>query len=163
MRRSWPGWVVIVLLVAGSCSDKNSIPSGILSREDMQNVLFDMILADQYTNNLAKDSAHINLKLEDLRLYDEVFQLHHVSREQFNRSYKYYMDHPELTQPLLDSLQAMGNRLRNDSYNRPVPRALSTPAPVTPPPATRSGMNIADSMKKHFTLPVSPMRRPNHS
>ncbi|GGB22743.1 hypothetical protein GCM10011511_53360 [Puia dinghuensis] len=125
----------------------------------MQNVLFDMVLADQYTTNLIKDSAHVNLKLENLRLYDEVFQLHHVSREKFTRSYKYYMEHPELSQPLLDSLAAMGNRLRTESYSRPVPRTVSTPPPTAPPPGSPAAIRTADSIKRRFALPVSPLRR----
>src|SRR5579872_1304865 len=158
MRRSCAGWIALVLLVAGnSCADKNRTPAGILSREDMQNVVWDMILADQYTNNLVKDSAHINLKLEDLRLYDQVFQLHHISREKFTKSYKYYMDRPDLTQTLLDSLLAMGNRLRAESYNRPVNRAVSTPTSTPPPPA---GSRPPDSIKKTLPLPVPSMRRP---
>ena len=157
MRRTRLTWMVIALLMAaGSCSDKNSTPSGILSREDMQKVLWDMIQADQYAAYLAKDSAHINLKMEDLRLYDQVFQLHHVSREEFSKSYKYYMDHPELTQTLFDSLLAMGNRARNESYSRPVSRPVSTPPVVAPP----VGSKRIDSIKKPFAAPVPPIRRP---
>ena len=127
------GWVILILLMTGAgCSDKNSVPSGILGREDMQNVLWDMIQADQYSTYLVKDSAHVDLKLENMRLYDQVFQLHHVTREKFSDSYKYYLAHPELNQTLLDSLQAMGNRLRAESYNRPVFK----PAPPPPPPPT---------------------------
>jgi len=127
--------MLIVLISAGiGCSDKDSVPSGVLAREDMQNVLWDMIQADQYATYFAKDSGRIDLKLENMRLYDQVFQLHHVSREKFTKSYKYYMAHPDLTQTLMDSLQAMGNRLRNESYNHPVYRPVSTP-PLTTVPA----------------------------
>jgi len=148
MSRIRAGWIVIILLATGiGCSDKKSVPSGILEREEMQNVLWDMIQADQYTTYLAKDSAHINLKLEDLRLYDQVFQLHHVSREKFSESYKYYMAHPELTQTLLDSLQAMGNRLRSDTYSRPMVKPA--PPPVIPAPITKAPIKkIADSLHK---------------
>jgi hypothetical protein len=123
------------------CADKNSLPSGILAREDMQNILWDMIQADQYSGYLAKDSGRINLKLEHMRLYDEVFQLHHISRDKFTQSYKYYMANPELTQTLLDSLLTMGNRMRSENYNHPVNRPVTTPplttlpAQTTPPPA----------------------------
>jgi len=135
MTRIWFAWMIIVLMATGiGCSDKNSVPSGILAREDMQNVLWDMIQADQYSAYLAKDSARVDLKLENMRLYDQVFQLHHISREKFTESYKYYMAHPELTQTLMDSLLAMGNRIRTENYNRPITRPVSTP-PLTTVPA----------------------------
>jgi hypothetical protein len=151
--------MIIVLIGTGiGCSDKNSVPSGILGREDMQNVLWDMIQADQYSSYLAKDSARVSLKLENMRLYDQVFQLHHVTREKFTKSYKYYMAHPELTQTLMDSLLAMGNRIRTENYNRPVSRPVSTPPLVTVPanpapgqklPAQKvPGHRIADSLRK---------------
>ena len=133
MRRVIAGLLAIFFLLATGCSDKKSVPSGILSREKMENVLWDMIQADQYTADLAKDSsAHIaDLKTERLRLYDQVFRLHDVSRDKFRKSYQYYTDHPELSQDLFDSLLVRGNRLRSDQYAHPITRPLiGTPTPV---------------------------------
>lgn len=138
------GCLAFLLLTGIGCSDKNSVPSGILSREKMENVLWDMIQADQYsTLYLAKDSAHINTKMENLRLYEQVFRLHQVTREEFRKSYQYYLDHPALNQVLFDSLISRGNRLRTESYSRPVlshPSPSVTPGkspalPVQPPPS----------------------------
>jgi Domain of unknown function (DUF4296) len=131
-RRCIPAGCLAFLLLTGiGCSDKNSVPSGILSREKMENVLWDMIQADQYSAlYLAKDSAHINTKMENLRLYDQVFRLHQVTREEFRKSYQYYLDHPVLNQVLFDSLISRGNRLRTESYSRPI---LSHPSPAASP------------------------------
>lgn len=158
MTRTRVGWMLIVLMLAGiGCSDKDSVPSGVLGKEEMQNVLWDMVQADQYSTYLAKDSGRIDLKLENMRLYDQVFQLHHVSREKFTKSYKYYMAHPELTQALMDSLLAMGNRLRNETYNHPVYRPVSTPpvttAPAQPVPATKTPATVPAAKT---TAPVPP-------
>jgi len=157
MTRIRVGWMIIVLMITG-CSDKDSLPAGVLSKEDMQNVLWDMIQADQYSAAyLAKDSAHINIRLESMRLYDQVFQLHHISREEFNKSYKYYLAHPELTQTLLDSMQAMGNRLRAENYNRSTARPVSTP-PVTTVPAPRPP-NPAPRPRDHVAKPLTPVQK----
>ena len=162
MRRTGTGWLIVVLLAVGTgCSDEKGVPSGILAREDMQMVLWDMIQADQYSTYFTKDSAHLDLKLENMRLYEQVFQLHHVSREEFAKSYKYYMAHPDLTQTLLDSLIAMGNRIRDESYRRAATRPANTPplttVPATPPP----GQKPADTgHRRVFGLPVKPIRPP---
>lgn len=126
-------WLLLVILgMAVGCSDKDHIPSGVLSREKMQEVLWDMIQADQYSSFMTKDSAHVNLKEERLRLYEQVFALHGVSREQFRKSYDYYMARPDLTQSLFDSLQSKGNRVRNDAYSRPpVGPVVIAPGPDT--------------------------------
>jgi hypothetical protein len=118
------GLLAACLLTGYACSNDKSIPSGILSQDKMTGVLWDMIEADQYAQTIAKDtafvdSADLNLKLENLRLYEQVFQLHHVTRDEFRKSYKYYMDHPDLTQVLFDSLITKGNRLRTEAYSRP--------------------------------------------
>jgi hypothetical protein len=126
-------WCLVVLLLAGiGCADKESVPSGILPLSKMQTVMWDMIQADQYAAlSVAKDSsAHINTKVETLKLYEEVFRLHEVSREEFRKSYQYYLDHPELNQMLFDSLISQGNRLRTESYSRPVSNRVP---PIIPP------------------------------
>jgi hypothetical protein len=136
--------LVGVLLAVSSCSDKNSVPAGVLPHAKMEAVMWDVIQSEQYSASyLAKDSAHINLKLENLKLYDEVFRLHQVSREEFRKSYQYYMGRADLAQVLFDSLLAKGNRLRTESYGRPYRPVTAAPGQATPstavpakPPAT---------------------------
>jgi hypothetical protein len=139
MKR-FPGLVlcfIFLLLSAAACHSKSGLPSGVLSQEKMAGVLWDMIEADQYAITLSKDSAlidsaHLNMKLESLRLYDQVFRLHQVSRDEFRKSYKYYMDHPELTQALFDSLLAKGNHLRGEAYSHQPMPAATRPSPIPP-------------------------------
>ena len=115
------GFLVLLLFAGAGCSDKDGVPSGILSRDKMEGLMWDMAQADQYAAiYLAKDSAHINRKMETLRLYEQVFRLHQVSREEFSKSYQYYLDHPKLNQLLFDSLIAHGVRARSEDYDRPL-------------------------------------------
>lgn len=143
---------LLAILLLAACTDKDRLPSGILEKEKMEKVLWDMMEADQYasiylvkdtarltrdtvllakdSSRLAKDTARINLKMETLRLYQEIFRLHQVTREEFSRSFAYYRDRPDLTRGLFDSLLAKGNRLRTESYSSPHP--TPTPPPVMP-------------------------------
>src|SRR6202000_3027415 len=113
--------------------------------DKMEGLLWDMMQADQYsTLYLAKDSAHISLKTENLRLYDQVFRLHDISRDKFEKSFQYYLDHPDVAQVLFDSLLSRGNRLRTEAYSHPqaFKPYVATP-PVTPAhaaPATTPGL-----------------------
>jgi hypothetical protein len=103
-----------------ACSDKNSVPRGILPKDKMEQVMWDMAQADQYAAlYLAKDSARIDQKAETMRLYAEVFRLHQITPEEFRKSYHYYLDHPELNQLLFDSVIARGVRARSEIYDRP--------------------------------------------
>ena len=72
--------------------------------------------------------------METLKLYEEVFRLHKVSREEFRNSFQFYQDHPDITRVLFDSLIARGNRMRSDSYTHPTTPTPSVP--VVKPPVT---------------------------
>jgi hypothetical protein len=124
---------LLAILLAVGCSDKDKVPSGIIPRDEMEKILWDMVQADQYSAlYLLKDSARINVKMETMKLYQEVFLLHQVSREEFRKSFRYYQEHPELTRNVFDSLLSRGNRLRAESYSRPM---LTAPKPATAPAA----------------------------
>jgi hypothetical protein len=132
MRVIVAGFISLVLILVVGCSDKNSTPSGVIPREEMEKVLWDIMEADQYASNyIVKDSAHVDVKEERLKLYQHVFQLHKISREDFTKSYKYYEAHPDVTRSMFDSLVARGNRMRTDFYSRPQP---PPPSVSTPPP-----------------------------
>jgi hypothetical protein len=116
--------VVLILLlccaVGAGCSGKKSVPRGILPEDKMERVMWDMAQADQYAAlYVVKDSAHIDRKAETMRLYAEVLRLHEVTPEEFRKSYRYYLDHPELNQLLFDSVIARGVRARTEMYDRP--------------------------------------------
>ena len=120
------GLLCIVLIVG--CSEKDSIPSGVLGKEEMGSILWDMMQADQYASSyLIKDTAKVNLKMETLKLYEEVFRLHKTTREEFRKSFQFYQDHPDITRVLFDSLIARGNRMRSESYTH-----SSAPPPSVP-------------------------------
>ncbi|HVW62477.1 MAG TPA: DUF4296 domain-containing protein [Puia sp.] len=136
------GLLCILLLIAG-CSEKDKIPSGVIGKEEMEKILWDMMLADQYAANyIIKDSARVNVKMETLKLYEEVFRLHKVSRDEFRKSYQFYQDRPDITRVMFDSLLARGNRARMENYTRPP----QTAQPVVPP------AKAADSALKARTV-----------
>lgn len=129
------GLLCIFLLYAG-CSEKDKIPSGVIGREEMEKILWDMMLADQYAANyIIKDSAKVNVKMETLKLYEEVFRLHKVSRDEFRKSFQFYQERPDITRVMFDSLLARGNRARMENYTRP-PQATPPVVPPAKPPAT---------------------------
>lgn len=94
----------------------------------MKAVMWDLLRADQYVLASAlKDSAS-KKKDESIKLYEEIFRLHHTSRGQFKKSFDYYSSRPDLFQPILDSLAV---------------RKIE----VSPPPGNTH--NIPDSVLKH--------------
>lgn len=122
--------LICIVLIAG-CSEKDNVPSGVLGKEEMGSIIWDMMQADQYAANyIVKDSTKVNVKMETLKLYEEVFRLHKVTREEFRKSFQFYQDHPDITRTMFDSLIARGNRMRSESYTH-------SPAPTSAVPAIR--------------------------
>lgn len=71
----------------------------------MQAVLWDMMRADQFLADyvLNKDTS---LKKDETRfnMYQQVFAIHKIDKEIYQRSLNYYMDHPDLLKVILDSI-----------------------------------------------------------
>ena len=153
MNKGAVSLLMIVCLIFAACGGKNSVPSGILPREKMERVMWDMVMADQYASYLSKDSGHLDLKAERLRLYEQVFRLHDISRDKFQKSYAYYMAHPELNQVLFDSLTDLGSRLRSEAYSHPTVKPLVTPPQAAPAPTPGGTASPGSSIR------VSPLKR----
>lgn len=126
--------IVIILLTGfcfASCKDKNALPTGILDKEKMQVVLWDVMRAEAFTNNFIKKDSTKNLVLEDAKLQHQIFAIHQVTKDEFYTSYDYYRIHPELMSEVLDSIAANNDRngyqgvtpsFRNSPNHFPNPR-----------------------------------------
>ena len=141
---------LLCMLLVVACSEKDKIPSDVIGKEEMEKILWDMMLADQYSvNYLVKDSARVNVKIETLKLYEEVFRLHKVSREAFRKSFQFYQGRPDITRTMFDSLLAKGNRARIENYTRP-----PSTSPVVP-----SAGKAGDTIRAR-TIGPPPFRSP---
>jgi hypothetical protein len=112
---------VICFLFFAACISKNSPPRGIIQKDTMRNIMWDMIQADQYSKIfLTKDSCAINVKDETIKLYQQVFQIHHTTKEEFDKSYQYYLAHQDLNKLIFDSLSVQILRERHQPSQGPV-------------------------------------------
>jgi Domain of unknown function (DUF4296) len=87
-----------------SCSDKNKVPNYVLPEEKMQAVLWSMINAGEFLNGYILNKDSVDRVAESSKIYGQVFQIHHVTKEEFDKSYLYYREHPDLMKAILDSL-----------------------------------------------------------
>jgi hypothetical protein len=93
-----------VLLLIASCSRKKEMPKDILPREKMQEVLWSMISAGEFLNAYILNNDSVQKIAEISKTYGQVFQVHHITKEEFDRSWLYYRGHPEIMKVMLDSL-----------------------------------------------------------
>ena len=104
------------LLLAG-CKSKDYIPNSVLPQLKMKAVLWDMIRADQYLADfvLNKDST-LNRKTESIQFYQQVFNIHHISKEEFRHSFSFYRSHPALLKIIMDSLSVISGSALTELY-----------------------------------------------
>lgn len=101
-----PGLIIIIFsfLVTG-CNNKNKIPRQVIPQNKMQEVLWDMMRADQFLNEYILNRATgLDKAAERVKMYNKVFSIHQLSREQFNKSFNYYKEHPALFKAMMDSI-----------------------------------------------------------
>ena len=104
--------LLFVLVVITSCGDDKA-PSGILKPDKMQVVLWDIIKADAFTTDFIKKDTAKNAAEENLKLQQQVFAIHHTTKEIFYKSYDYYKTNTPVFKVMLDSMIVQAGRNKN--------------------------------------------------
>ena len=127
----FPG-ILLLIISFISCSEKEQ-KKNILPENEMREIMWDMVRADQYVAAfLPKDSTH-SRKDQSIALYEDIFHIHKITREQFKTSFDYYSSPPDLFRPILDSLAQRKiesshlrptHPVRKDSLAKPLLRKL---------------------------------------
>lgn len=100
--------ILIVSIFIVSCNNRDHIPGRILKPSKMQEVLWDIVRADQLLNVKAtRGDSSANSPGERIKMYRQVFSIHNISKEKFQQSFSFYSTHPELMKVILDSLNGI--------------------------------------------------------
>lgn len=102
------------LLMAVACSSKNDP----LPIDTMKAVIWDMSLADEFASFYVKVDTLRNVDSATNSLYFRVLRMHQVTEQQLRQSIDYYAKHPDKYKVLMDSVNAYGNRQRDETYKR---------------------------------------------
>lgn len=129
IKVSYAGFYCLVftlILLAVACTNKDKIPADVLVQDKMEKVMWDMIAADRFSSQfLERDSAaKRNIKVENLKLYERVFQHHKISKEEFLRSFQFYLSRPDLNKVIFDTMSARSERRRAEMYKADTAKAV---------------------------------------
>jgi hypothetical protein len=144
---------LIILIIAG-CTDNTKIPPGIIEKPRMEKILWDMLQADRFvaTFIMTKDGDSATQKLQSTEMYEQVFRLNKISREEFLKSYKFYLGRPDITKVMFDSISARADRQRNEMY-RASPKSLLL--------SRRDSLLRADSIRKADSIEKIDLAKPS--
>ena len=116
--------ISFIIFLFFSCSNRDKVPDKVLTPKKMQSVLWDMLRIDQFViTYVAKDTV-LNKKQESIKLYEQVFRIHKISKEQFQKSLDFYQGRPDLLKVMLDSIV---NKQRTMMENHYLPKRDSLP------------------------------------
>ena len=140
----------IWLLAFFSCKQNKN--NEILPPKIMQQVLWDYIKTDAYiTNYVTKDSSQ-NSQLINANLQQQTLKRYHITREQFDKSYAYYVAHGSELVKITDSIFAKNQR---EQLSKFVPGAL---------PAKKNRMDsvqVKKSRIKKLSIDSPIIKKPN--
>lgn len=111
--------IVFVFFLLGlmACGQAGKVPEGILQKEEMRDVLLDMTMADAYSSNNEDprtplpDSVH---RYRQKLYYRQILDLHHLTREQFQKSYDWYESRPDRLKEVYDMMLEVATASRED-------------------------------------------------
>ena len=116
MIRNW--FLLLLVFSWWGCSEPR--PKGVLAPEKMQAVLYDLLRADEMAAQQAlKDSAWSRLDTH-AGLYQQIFQVQGITREDFQTSLRYYEDRPDELKKLVEDLQQKAEQRQRGDTSRPV-------------------------------------------
>lgn len=96
-----------ICFILFSCTDKNEVPKGILPASKMQAILTDILIADGFNNERVQRDSALKLPVENASSFKKVFELHKISRDEFIKSYNFYLNRPDLFRVVSDSVSAI--------------------------------------------------------
>ncbi len=107
-------FILILGAMPISCSEKKGVPKNLIQPKLMQSIFWDNARASVYVAELSKKDSTINDSLEFLKLQRSILEHHHVSEELYQKSYKFYLEHPSEMIAVLDSLTLNKNKMGFD-------------------------------------------------
>lgn len=153
MTRMTAAWLIVMLLAA--CTNRTKIPTDIIQQKKMEKVLWDMTQADRYVSSfiMTVQTDSPDVKKEKAALfYEKIFDLNNISREEFLKSYKFYLGRPDLLKPMYDSIAARAERQRNEMYRQ---------SPKTSMMGKRDSLLHADSLRRGEALEKPDSAKPS--
>jgi hypothetical protein len=90
--------LILTVSLLFSCSGKKvSIPSDVIQIKQMEDIMTDVQIAEA-AKQIANATDQTHRSINDY--YDSIFINHHITKDQFERSFNFYKSHPELMEEI---------------------------------------------------------------
>lgn len=103
------------ILLISACKSGQRIPENVLQPEEMKKVMWDVFLAEAWANQSISGDSNLVLSDKVKEFTQDAFEVNKMTEEEFFKSYNWYINHPDIFNVLLDSLQ----KSKSDDIHRP--------------------------------------------
>jgi hypothetical protein len=124
--------VLVFFCALVACNSEDQAPADVVPVKKMQTIVWQLMQADEYVNMLLTKDTLKKSGTERIKRYQQIFALNKVSESAFRNSYRYYLDHPEISKVMFDSIVAVAQRQRSDLYKPKTDTAVKHPADKHP-------------------------------
>ncbi|MEO6188938.1 MAG: DUF4296 domain-containing protein [Ginsengibacter sp.] len=107
--------ILFLTVILFSCSDDSTIPHNVISSEKMSAIMWDIMRAQALAAEVARKDSSMTVEAHRGKFTKKVFQVHHVSSDEFDKSYNWYMEHPKVMKEMFDSLYSRKQRENEQS------------------------------------------------
>jgi len=119
--RHWKSVLVVALCAMLSCNVKpGKIPEDILPQKAMEKILTDVSIAESYSM-IAKDTLH-RAGIKDMdslaAYYKIIFDHHHITKDQFDKSLEWYKSHPDLLDTIYLNMGAQVTKMQGAALKK---------------------------------------------
>ena len=89
-----------------ACTGDQKVPASIIPPKKMEQVLWDYLKADAFCNGYIQKDSTQNDSLVNIMMQQEIFKHYKITKEDFYKSYQYYISHPQSMTGVIDSMVA---------------------------------------------------------
>ncbi|HET7115441.1 MAG TPA: DUF4296 domain-containing protein [Hanamia sp.] len=108
-----------------SCYNGDKVPSKIIKPKDMGSIMWDVMRAQSLASEIALKDSTVDVAIKTKLLSQKVFEIHKTDSAQFNKSYNWYIKHPDILKRIFDSIYSQKQRendlelKKNQIHHRP--------------------------------------------
>ena len=84
----------------------------------MGNIMWDIMRAQSLASEMALKDSTLDVAFQTKLLSQKVFEIHKIDSTQFNKSYTWYVKHPDVLNRIFDSVYAQKQKLNNLELKR---------------------------------------------
>ncbi len=110
---------IFVFLLLFSCTEVK-LADNILSEQEMEIILWEQMKADAFTKEFISKDSSKDLSMENDKLQQKIFAKYKVDRNDFYKTYQYYLKHEDLMKNVLDSIILRQTNLHQKEFEQKV-------------------------------------------